>query len=123
MKIKGFVDETFTPRIPFRSLDGKTLSLVVDTGFNGELCLPRKLIKELNFKPVGTYEIELADGKCIPSSIYLGEILWFRRRTELLAHETLSPTGLVGTELLRGTFFELDMDDGLVMITEKPARK
>jgi len=119
MKIKGFVDDNFCPRIPFQSFHGKKLSLVVDTGFNGSLCLPKALIEELNFQPVGTYEIELADGSRIPSAIYAGEILWFRKKKEVLAHETVSQDGLVGTQLLRDTYVELDLSKGFVLITQK----
>lgn len=119
MKIKGFIDANFCPRIPFRSVSGEKLSLVVDTGFNGSLCLPKRLIKELNFQYVGTYEIELADGSRIPSPVYNGEILWFRKQMEVLAYETVSQDGLVGTALLRGTYFELDIDANLVLISKK----
>lgn len=119
MKTKGFVDRNFCPRIPFLSVDGKKLSLVIDTGFNGALCLPRTLLKELNFEMVGTYEVELADGSCVPSSVFLGEILWFRKRTPIIAHETLSSEGLLGTELLKGCRFELEMDRDFVLVTKK----
>lgn len=119
MKIKGFVDSHFCPRIPFRSTKGEKVSLVVDTGFNGTLCLPKNLIKDLGFEHVGTYEIELADGSRIPSVVYAGEILWFRKRMEVLAHETIATDGLVGTQLLMGTYFELDVENNFVLISEK----
>lgn len=119
MKIKGFIDKSGCPRIPFRSIERGNLSLVVDTGFNGSLCLPKKLIQELSFNYVGTYEIELADGTRMTSRVYAGEILWFRKKTEVLAHETVSQDGLVGTELLRGAYFEMDIDKNLVLITQK----
>lgn len=119
MKIKGFVDANGCPRIPFQSLKGNKVYLVVDTGFNGVLCLPKTLIQELNFEYIGTHEIELADGSRVPSPVYSGEIIWFREKTEVLAYETVSTDGLVGTELLRKTFFELDIDANFVMITKK----
>ncbi|MBI2341709.1 MAG: hypothetical protein HYY43_04720 [Deltaproteobacteria bacterium] len=119
MKIKGFVDVNLCPRIPFFSVKSEKLSLVVDTGFNGALCLPKHLLRDIGFEPIGTYEIELADGSCVPSAVYLGEILWFRRRTPVIAHETLSVEGLVGTELLRGSYFELDIEKNFVLITKK----
>lgn len=98
MKIKGFVDDSGCPRIPFRSLEGEKWSLVVDTGFNGALCLPDHLIKHLEFSYAGTYEIELANGDRLDSKVYVGEILWFQKKTEVLAHETISREGLVGTD-------------------------
>ena len=119
MKIKGYVDENRSPCIYFRSSQSEKYSLVVDTGFNGSLCLPKKLIKELNFQKIGTYEVELADGSIVPSPVYSGEIIWFRQKTEVIAHETVSHEGLIGTELLRGTYFELDIDANYVMITKK----
>lgn len=119
MKIKGFVDSNFCPRIPFHSVKGEKIYLVVDTGFNGTLCLPKNLIKDLNFEPIGTYEIELADGSRIPSPVYAGEILWFRKKMEVLAHETLATDGLLGTQLLIGAYFELDIEDNVVLISQK----
>jgi len=119
VKTKGFVDQNLCPRIPFLSIEGEKLSLVVDTGFNGALCLPRPLLKELNFEMIGTYEVELADGSCVPSAVYLGELLWFKKKTSVIAHETLSSEGLVGTELLRGCRFELEIDKNFVLIIKK----
>lgn len=119
MKIKGFVDDHGCPRIPFQSLKGNKIYLVVDTGFNGVLCLPKTLIKELNLEYIGTHEIELADGSRVPSPIYSGEIIWFREKTEVLAYETASTDGLVGTDLLRGAYFELDVEANIVLISKK----
>lgn len=119
MKIRGFVDPNGCPRIPFRSLEGEKFYPIVDTGFNGSLCLPKNLIKALNFQYVGTFEIELADGSKVPSPVYLGEILWFQKKTEVFAYETVSVEGLVGTQLLRSSYFEFDMDANFVMITRK----
>lgn len=119
MKIRGFVDANCCPRISFRTLKGEKVYLVVDTGFNGSLCLSKNLIRELDFEYIGTYEIELADGSRIPSPVYAGDILWFGKKAEVLAHETVSTDGLVGTELLRGAYFELDIEAGLVLISTK----
>lgn len=119
MKIKGFIDDNLSPRIPFRSSDGVTIHLVVDTGFNGALCLPLKLIRELKFVEVGSYEIELADGSKIASTVYSGEIIWFQKKLEVLAHATQARDGLLGTELLRGAYLELDIEANYVMITKK----
>ena len=118
MKIKGFVDEHGCPRIFFQSITGQKLSLVVDTGFNGALCLPKYLIQELDLQHMGTYEIELADGSVVLSQIYSGEIIWFRKKKEIIAHATESKVGLVGTQLLHGVYFEMDIDKNIVMITE-----
>ncbi len=119
MKIKGFIDENRCPRIYFQSVTGHKVSLVVDTGFNGTLCLPKQLINELNFEFMGTYEIELADSSRVQSPIYSGEIIWFRKKREVIAYGTESSVGLLGTELLRGVYFELDIDKNFVMITEE----
>ncbi len=47
MKLEGAFDAHLAPRLPLTTAQRLPLDVVVDTGFNGELVLPRKLIRRL----------------------------------------------------------------------------
>jgi predicted aspartyl protease len=46
MKLEGAFDAHLAPRLRLDTAQRLTLDVVVDTGFNGELVLPRKLIRQ-----------------------------------------------------------------------------
>ncbi len=79
---------------------GSSLDLVVDTGFNGELCLPLSLLKKHGFVWRAIRKVELADGSRVDSDLYEGQILWFGKRRKVTALSTRSASGLLGTEML-----------------------
>ena len=79
-----------------------TVRAVVDTGFSGHLCLAARLRHRMHLDRVGDVEMELADGRRIRLSAYLGEIRFDRRRQTVLVTLTRSTDSLVGTSLLAG---------------------
>lgn len=119
MKIEGWFDPDLSPRIEITTLQGKELNLVVDTGFNGQLCLPLSLLKEIGFEYVGPTEVELADGSVVETMIYEGVILWFGGERRVATHATSSEDGLLGTQMLFGTILELDIDENKVLFKSK----
>ncbi len=54
----------------------RTVSAVIDTGFNGQLSLSRHLLDEIDFSvtQIGTIEMELASGDLIEEDVYSGMI-------------------------------------------------
>lgn len=98
---------------------GGSLDLVVDTGFNGELCLPLPLLKKHGFVWRGIRKVGLADGSRIDSDLYEGEILWFGKRRKVTALATRSHEGLLGTEMLRGVRLEMDVDANSILLIQK----
>lgn len=92
MKIVGSFDEFLSPRIEIR-IAKKKISLVVDTGFNGELMLPQTMLKDFGFTYSMKSEAELADGSIVETTIYSGKIKWFGKertgkRSLILLHTT-----------------------------------
>ncbi len=98
---------------------GETLDLIVDTGFNGELCLPNSALLRHGFRFRGTRLVELADGSRVVSELYVGDILWFERRKKVTALATRSEESLMGTELLHGVRLEMDLDENWVHLIQK----
>lgn len=102
MAIHGKVTAAREPVVVFQTLpDKRNISVIVDTGFSGELCLPPILIRSLGFERVGREAYVLADGQIVHADIYKAEIDWLNRSrpVEIIALD--NPQGLLGTQLLR----------------------
>lgn len=121
-QVKGWWSSDLSPHLEISTPTGESLDLIVDSGFNEELTLPESLIEELELERFGPGEVELADGSVVRTEIYLGEILWFGQRKQVLVQATKSEEGLLGTELFQGCKVELDPDADLVVFRKKSSR-
>ena len=82
----------------------RTVSAVIDTGFNGQLSFSRHLLDEIDFSvtQIGTIEMELASGDLIEEDVYSGMIRFDGK--ELPTEIILTDAGdtFIGTGLLTG---------------------
>jgi clan AA aspartic protease len=117
--MQGWWGPNLTPYIQVSTPTGELLNLIVDSGFNGELILPKSLVKKLGLKRRGSTAVELADGSTVLAPTYRGTILWFGRRKVVAVHTTKADEGLLGTELFRGCTVELDPDTDRVLFRKK----
>ena len=112
--ILGFVLD-LTPRVKL-TLRGQssavTLDFVVDTGFEGEIALPRDIIAKVNAAYAGPQTIRLADGTFGKESRYIATIQWDgdNREVEILSLRT--GVALLGVELLADNRLTIDLADG-----------
>lgn len=74
----------------------------VDTGFNGDLVLPRRTIEELGLPASGSVKAVLADGSQVKLRTYSCIIDWFgeQRELEIVSNDGEYP--LLGVGLLLG---------------------
>ncbi|RKU14601.1 hypothetical protein C6502_00405 [Candidatus Poribacteria bacterium] len=101
--ISGYFDDAGQPRIAasvFGNRGEATIDAVIDTGFNGSLCLPLSLAIPLGLELYGRINYELADGTIkreltFEATIRLGETV---NRAEIFLTE--SEDALLGSELL-----------------------
>ena len=98
----------------------KSVRAIIDTGFTGDLTVPKSVIDELGFTIRGFQKVILADGSrqyfemCVGSIIWNGQI----RQVEINAAETDS---LVGMGLLENYKLEIEgRSGGEVRITPLP---
>jgi len=73
--LRGYLDESHQPRIPVvvEGVRGDlTLEAVIDTGFDGELCLPLAVAIELGLELYGAQRVQLADGSIKSELVFLG---------------------------------------------------
>ena len=121
-RLQGWWDSELSPHLAVALATGEELDLVVDSGFNGEIVLPKSLIRKLRLMRDGCMSVELADGSMVRTKTYLGEILWFGQTLEIRIQATDFHEGLLGTELFQGCVVELDPDADRVLFRKKSGR-
>ena len=117
--IHGYFDDVGQPRIAvsiFGNRGEVTIDAVIDTGFDGALCLPLSLAIPLGLELHGRINYELADGTIkreltFEATIHLGETV---ERAEISLTE--SEDALLGSELLHGYVLEIDYGNRTVEI-------
>jgi len=113
--IEGHIDELHQALISISVIgirDEVVLDAVVDTGFNGEVCLPVPVAIQLGLELWGSEEFELADGTSIEELVFRGNVLFGGEEREVAIHKTKSLVSeaniltnasqtLIGMELLQ----------------------
>ncbi len=96
--------------MPMLTLDckRKEIECLVDTGFNGQIMFPEKLIKELGLKHVGSADYVTADGQTVKTKVYLAYVSWFGQKKEAFVVATDTDFSLIGMGLLGETSVILD---------------
>jgi clan AA aspartic protease len=93
------------------------IEAVIDTGFDGELLLPRTLIAALALTRQGTIHAKLADGTRVVLDYYEPFIVWHGRPRTVKVLD-LGSVALVGMELLQGNRLTIDAAPGGAVIIE-----
>ncbi len=99
----------------------KSVRAIIDTGFTGDLTLPRDVIDQLGFTLRGFQRVILGDGSLQYFEMFVGVVIWDgkMREVEINAAETDS---LVGMGLLEDYKLEMEgRSNGEVRITSLPA--
>ncbi|NOT63153.1 MAG: hypothetical protein HOP19_23335 [Acidobacteria bacterium] len=121
-RLRGWWDKHLSPHLAVVMETGEKLDLIVDSGFNGELVLPKPLILQLGLPDDGTMFSVLADGSVVETGVHLGEIVWFGQAREVRIQATDADDGLLGTELFQGCLVELDPDANHVLFRKKSGK-
>ncbi len=121
-RLRGWWDSELSPHLAVTLATGEELDLIVDSGFNGEVVLPKTLIARLKLPNDGTMFSLLANGSVVETEVHIGEIIWFGKILEVRIQATDSHEGLLGTELFQGCVVELDPDDNQVVFRKKSGK-
>jgi clan AA aspartic protease len=120
--IEGFVNDGLEPVIEVELInEGMTEKIfaVVDTGFNGYLCLAENQIDKMDLTYVGTDLFELGNGEIVENDVFSGRIIFDERECNVLAIISTSSDVLIGTSLLKTKTFLVDFVDRTVRIKDK----
>jgi predicted aspartyl protease len=73
---------------------------ILDTGFTGSFCLPRKILDQMTLKPATNEIYELADGSMVEEETSFGEIIIDNQPVVVRLIGTDSETALMGMAML-----------------------
>jgi predicted aspartyl protease len=107
----GYFDKFSHPRVRL-IVKGLRKSLrndpVVDTGFDGDLCLPVKMAIQLGLELSGESIVELADGSRKQELSFLGSVFWQGQERLVKIFLTNSEDALIGSGLMQGRKLAID---------------
>ncbi len=94
------------------------LSVLVDTGFTGELQLPLEFAVPLGLQLAGVGVVELADGSRSREMLFAASISWGTTDRPVTVSVSDSDTALLGGGLLHGYVMLVDFEKKLLTIKE-----
>lgn len=113
----GIVNSLFEPIIFIGLVLGERVckkQAVIDTGFNGYLCVPEIIASNWIF--FGYEDYEIATGEIVRQKVYLGKIIWQRKIQDVYSVTSKSNDILIGTKLLRKNTLKIDFPKRMVLI-------
>jgi len=103
------------------SRQARTVEGILDTGFNGFLCLPISLAVPLGLELIDVITSELADGTIVEDElVFAGQAEWDGAFMHIRILLTKSEDILIGTDFFQGYRVQLDHPAGTVRIEKAP---
>lgn len=124
--IRGYFDEYDQPCVAMTVRGARreiTVTAVIDTGFDGFLCLPITVAIELGLELRAAQRVELADGSIKRELVFVGQAGFVgrpSRTVEILL--TASVDALVGVEFLADGRLEIDFPRRIVRVHPESRR-
>jgi clan AA aspartic protease len=123
--MKGVVDESGRAILRISVTNGvsknQTIEAWVDTGFTGDLVVPRSIIDSLGLEPSGAIDGVLADGTQTILETYHCEIEWFGKMRSLEVTANAGEMSLLGVGLLLAK--ELKIDYTNLIVSLQPSQR
>lgn len=112
MRIKGIINDKLAPIIRI-DIEGskEQIETILDTGFNGELMLPKKTIEKLNLEWCGKEDYWVASGETITTDVYKGHLNWFGKTGTVEVMSTSADLGLLGMQLLSSCMISINVPE------------
>lgn len=112
--IEGTIHRSGTPTVSIRIMgkgSEQTVEGILDTGFDGFLCLPISLAVSLGLELIDVTRTELADGTILEDElVFAGQAQWDGQIMDVDVLLTRSEDVLIGTAFLRGYSVLLDYE-------------
>ena len=96
-----------------------SLLALVDTGFDGWVCLPTSIAIQIGLELFGLQVVELGDGSEIEELVFRGEVILKQERRDADITLTRSADALVGTGLLGDRVLTIDYVERTMEIVKK----
>ena len=115
--MEGYIDEYGQARVNIAVIGRKieiTVSPVIDTGFDGDICLPLPMAIQRGLELLGSVGIELADGSIKQELVFSGSAKFGEEAKKARITLTESKDALIGTEMF--SYLEIDFEGKRVRI-------
>lgn len=110
--IEGYIASSGAPFLEISMkgrVDEVTVEGILDTGFDGYLCLPIPIAVSLGLELAKVIRMELADGTILEDElVFAGKVEWGGTTMEVDVLLTRSADVFIGTSFLKGYFAQLD---------------
>ncbi len=125
--IMGSIQETGTPMLALKVIGkgGVEVSLdgILDTGFDGFLCLPIPVAVSLGLELINATDTELADGTIVEDDlVFAGKAEWDGTVMDIEILLTRAADVLIGTSFLKDYIVQVDYRANTVRIEKAPQR-
>ena len=121
-KEKGRVNELEESCIYVALQDGPAVEYVIDTGFNGWLSFPQKLVEDLQLPIVGRERIVLLGKQGVLCPIAAAKIVWLEESFNVNVIVNDGDDVLLGTQLLADSILRINYRNKHLTIN-RPERK
>lgn len=115
---KGFVTEDAEAVLRVELSDGSSIDCILDTGFNGNLILPKSFVEKFTSVISLRVQIELAEGKTAEVGMTPIDIKWLGDEFSINILVSDTDESLIGTEMLIDSVVEIDYKNLTVKITK-----
>ena len=95
------------------------LAAIVDTGFEGDICVPLDVAVTLGLRLVGVDTFELADGSQKRDLLFEGSVHFLGQSHSVAVSLTEGEDALIGTDLMAGCQLFIDFATGDVRLKRK----
>lgn len=112
-----------TPTAPIEVIGGRQtieFTAIVDSGFDGDLCVPTRLAVQLGLELIGEQHVELADGTQRNQLVFAGSVRFFGATREVQIMLTDSEDALIATSLLDRYRLAIEFPGGQVKVRSGP---
>lgn len=118
-KESGSVNNNPEPCVFVDFENGEKVEFLIDTGFNGSLCLPRLPATELGLKKVSEVEVYGVGAHSENLDVALVKIVWFGKEIEVEVLINDGDDWLLGSELLNKKTLKINYRSKMVVISDK----
>lgn len=110
-KVNTFREARVSVNLVLPSGKTRTITCMIDTGFNGFLTLPPKLISTLGLDWIHVDDAWLANASKVHTRVFVVDVEWGGAIQTVQVHETEN-VPLLGTFMLVGCHLAIDMIEG-----------
>ena len=117
---------TMTPTFDLEVMGSRariSVTCIIDTGFEGDICLPTALAVRLGLELTGETEVELADGTVKKQLVFGGSVRFLGQTRKIGILISDSEDALLGTALLADCRLTIDFPTGKVKLVRRPPRR